>query len=186
MENYLMHHGIKGQKWGVRRYQNADGSLTPEGRKRQMYGNRVRNRSKTKKDMDDIFNKMSYKEKELLNARKDEKEWLSVQQGSWVAKRIIKKIGKTPVAAIDIFETGNKGELTVGVMTDPNHRGKGYASELAKKAVNWYDKNKERLGATKLTWDAHEDNKASIATAKKAGFKYKSGSGKNYSGLVYK
>lgn len=28
------HHGIKGQRWGVRRYQNADGSLTPAGQKR--------------------------------------------------------------------------------------------------------------------------------------------------------
>ncbi len=31
---YLAHHGIKGQKWGVRRYQNPDGTLTDEGRKR--------------------------------------------------------------------------------------------------------------------------------------------------------
>ena len=29
----LYHHGVQGQKWGVRRYQNADGSLTPAGKK---------------------------------------------------------------------------------------------------------------------------------------------------------
>lgn len=32
--NYLAHHGVKGQKWGVRRYQNPDGTLTEEGKKR--------------------------------------------------------------------------------------------------------------------------------------------------------
>jgi len=32
--NELYHHGIKGQKWGVRRFQNPDGSLTEEGKKR--------------------------------------------------------------------------------------------------------------------------------------------------------
>lgn len=31
--DYIAHHGILGQKWGVRRWQNSDGSLTPEGRK---------------------------------------------------------------------------------------------------------------------------------------------------------
>ena len=32
--DYLAHHGILGMKWGIRRYQNADGSLTAEGKLR--------------------------------------------------------------------------------------------------------------------------------------------------------
>ncbi len=51
MENYeLMHHGILGMKWRIRRYQNKDGTLTEEGKLR--YGNtnltRVRDKSEIK------------------------------------------------------------------------------------------------------------------------------------------
>jgi len=34
MDNELIHYGVLGMKWGVRRYQNKDGSLTPEGKRR--------------------------------------------------------------------------------------------------------------------------------------------------------
>lgn len=44
-DNYLAHYGISRMKWGVRRFQNEDGSLTEEGRKRYM------SFSKTKSDV---------------------------------------------------------------------------------------------------------------------------------------
>ena len=46
--NELYHHGILGQKWGVRRYQNKDGSLTEEGKKR--YDRDVRENNARKKE----------------------------------------------------------------------------------------------------------------------------------------
>ena len=39
-EKALIHHGIKDQKWGIRRYQHEDGSLTPEGRERYGYASK--------------------------------------------------------------------------------------------------------------------------------------------------
>lgn len=45
---FLAHHGVKGQRWGVRRYRNEDGSLTNAGKKRYLKG--------VESDMKDQFN----------------------------------------------------------------------------------------------------------------------------------
>lgn len=67
--NELYHHGILGQKWGVRRYQNPDGSLTEEGRRhygydsKGVYRARVYNAKAERKARDRAIQK-SYNEEE--------------------------------------------------------------------------------------------------------------------------
>lgn len=56
---YLAHHGILGQKWGVRRYQNPDGSLTAAGKRRISSMNPDKLRNELHKDIRKTRSKQS-------------------------------------------------------------------------------------------------------------------------------
>lgn len=61
--SYLIHHGIIGQKWGIRRYQNPDGTLTPAGQKRR----EIRDAKWVDKNADKIYKKVLKKSRRELN-----------------------------------------------------------------------------------------------------------------------
>ena len=84
MNNNLQHHGIKGQKWGRRRYQNKDGSLTPAGKQRygseenfeSRYDEDVKSGIKAAKKLTDGGKDLAKatKEKESERSRKKQRE----------------------------------------------------------------------------------------------------------------
>lgn len=83
-ENDLSHHGIKGQKWGVRRFQNEDGTWTNDGRRRysQFFSN------------EDTYNRIkNLRNSERMNYMSDrQKQSLAKAEAYWKAK----SEGKTP------------------------------------------------------------------------------------------
>ena len=119
MMNYsLQHHGIPGQKWGERRYQNYDGTWTTVGKERRR-GNSERG---------GFFIKRKKKEplsKEELAARKEKIKSVAKSVGKIIAKTALKTAVTTGVVAaggaavapllemfsqitMDTFRTGGK------------------------------------------------------------------------------
>jgi hypothetical protein len=103
----LRHWGIKGMKWGVRRYQNKDGSLTNAGRKR--YGddndNSHQNSSGSKGASKTLSSMSDDQLRDKLNRLRMEREILDTQrqisnlepERISAGKRFVQKVGKEVV-----------------------------------------------------------------------------------------
>lgn len=88
-DNYLAHYGIKGMKWGVRRYQNEDGSLTAAGKKRYLNSDGTLNKrgQKAQIKMRNIQAKQEYRNKKRDISRRraemDERFDKQKQENIW-------------------------------------------------------------------------------------------------------
>lgn len=93
----LFHHGIKGQRWGERRFQNSDGSLTKAGIERY------------RKDVDEIASKESLPNRLGLGVKKNRtyNQGLA-KSGKELTARFLKDYGNDTVGFTDILTKRNK------------------------------------------------------------------------------
>ena len=166
---YLIHHGIKGQRWGVRRYQNKDGTYTSLGKSRLQYRYRTMNASKTRSAVNDILQSMNDQDLEKVLA--GDSEYLTFEQGSSVIKRFLKSEKNVPISFFDLLDDGDSINVIVGTRSGNNFRGKGYASEVVSKGTNWMLNNLNKISDKKqAVWGVRTDNIASIKLAEKYGY----------------
>ena len=170
MDNEVYHHGVKGMKWGVRRYQNKDGTLTNTGKKRLIEERRTKNTAKTQNDVENIISSLNKKERERMGLVNDNDKYKTPDEYKLVAKRCMEKIGDIPISFFDLNEYDSGYNAVVATRSGKEYRGKSYALKVVKKGLDWYDKNKSNLDKP-IIWWAEKNNIGSQKLAEKAGFK---------------
>lgn len=90
----LQHHGIKGQKWGVRRYQNSDGSLTAKGKKHAQF-TREKNRRRGLTEAQTV-NELKKRTANIDSENKLQKE-IRAYSGDWYEGKGVSKAFKDRV-----------------------------------------------------------------------------------------
>lgn len=169
----LYHYGVLGMKWGVRRFRNKDGTLTAEGRQRQLESRNVSRNKPYTDDVNDIVRTLSKKERDFLGAA-DNEDWIDkkYERDTLVnkAKTFVSKEGDTPVSFIEIWTDGGRtGQISLATRNDPKYRGKGYASKNVEQAIKWADRYGNK-SIDELEWIADRKNTASVNLGKKYGF----------------
>jgi len=98
---YLAHHGVKGQKWGVRRYQNSDGSLTSEGKKRYgRYGEKLISKIESEHRNYKRDPSRTLREENIESVKTLGKRWLAsagIAFGGGFAGGLVSKLGSMEV-----------------------------------------------------------------------------------------
>jgi len=112
-DNYLSHHGILGQRWGIRRFQNADGTLTDAGKKRAIKQDRKRaskDRSLLSDDELDSRIKRLQKEKQLRELTEQE-----LGRGKKFASETLQNTGRQTIQKIAVEGAAAGIGVAVGV-----------------------------------------------------------------------
>ncbi len=167
MEYCLSHHGIKGQKWGVRRFQNKDGSLTNSGKKRY-----------TDISNSHMSNHMSFKSKNGDTIELDKIEPSAFVKGlSRVSHKYADNVRKNSNFKIKVngkqvgdleLNQNSKSELNaVWIGIDDEHRGKGYASAVMRNIKEYARES----GNQKLTLEVPGNSPDARHIYEKQGFK---------------
>lgn len=148
MENTeLQHHGTKGMRWGVRRYQNKDGSLTADGKKRYGLIGTIKEHSAQKKRKKQQLKNLE-KAREAAKTKREEAAEKKRVLESGTATEVMKYKGKlTNQELNNVYNRLNYERMLSEISGKEIEAGKHKISGLVSKIDNAMDTATKGLGA---------------------------------------
>lgn len=159
-DEFLMHYGRKGMKWG-----------------QHIYGKERVVSKKSRRNMEDheaIYKTLNKKQREFLTGGQHDPRYFVKGYPDYkysIYKQKLLKIGKTPMSFVDAWgrPTQKNGEVSLTIATNSKHQGKGYASRLLREMVNDL---KLDTKVSEIIYLADVNNKASNKTALSVGLDF--------------
>lgn len=114
MSTELCHHGVKGQKWGVRRYQNLDGSLTNAGkarRKKKSSKEEVRSGKTTQERINSYKQRLATVKDMTIEEAKRATNIHQAQINDWVTQQHIQNIQMQEAIRLSIEASNRTASL---------------------------------------------------------------------------
>lgn len=138
----LIHHGIKGQKWGVRRFQNPDGTLTPAGKRRyaedsDSYSNHNLSAKDVAKNMSQMTDKQLMTAYNRLAIQNNVKNMATTKKKDGIGKKAANRfVDQTVQAVADEYAKQAAKKITALVASGAVLSYAGWAVTRGKEIVN--------------------------------------------------
>lgn len=140
-DSVLMHYGIKGQKWGVRRYQNPDGTYTDLGKKRRGTRLFVSGSSKTQDETSVYRRDLPEEVKNVLKEYMNQKAKILIGDAPGVDRQVQDFLNEMKYKNVTVFAPGKQ----VRYLANESWKSKQYDSKYEPNSPEWLAKKDKAM-----------------------------------------
>ena len=156
---YLAHHGIKGMKWGVRRFQNEDGSLTAAGKQRYGEANPGMNRDYRTRQVQRVGAQW-----DRDNARINRKYYAKASRAERKLEKAVER-GASSQRIERLQKKSDRAKIKAEMLADRNE-------QLKNAHIDYAKKNTLEKAQMSKNWEVEAYNEATSRAMQKAVDKY--------------
>lgn len=140
-DTILCHHGVKGQKWGVRRYQNSDGTWTELGKQRRNSRLFVSGSSKTQDVTSKYFRNLPDEVKKVLKSYMNKNVSILIGDAPGIDRQVQDFLKEEGYKKVTVYSPGNQTRYRA----DERWKNKTYDSKYEPGSPEWLAKKDKAM-----------------------------------------